>query len=252
MIFFQQNISIGMDEYSLAVYQDVSDIMLRSRKILMQGIGFCVVILGIVGIIIYCQIRRLLLPLYELKCAATRIAQGNYDNCVIFSEKNEIGELTACFQQMTIQIREHIEAVTARNRQQKQLLGSLAHEMRTPLTAVLANADMLLTLRLSPDEQNKALVFIIDEAKRMTHLSEKLLMLSGLCEPNDSPLELRELTIQAILVQHFLIPHTLSTHYLRHRRVVVSQQCHRIASFLRLALTKISSTKYMGIKKTLY
>ena len=58
---------------------------------------------------------------------------------------------------------------------------------------------MLLTLRLSPDEQNKALVFIIDEAKRMTHLSEKLLMLSGLCEPNDSPLELRELTIQAIL-----------------------------------------------------
>lgn len=54
------------------------------------------------------------------------------------------------------------------------------------------------------------------------------------------------------LVQHFLIPHTLSTRYLRHRRVVVSQQCHRIASFLRLALTKISSTKYMGIKKTLY
>ena len=51
------------------------------------------------------------------------------------------------------------------------------------------------------------------------------------------------------LVQHFLIPHTLSTRYLRHRRVVVSQQCHRIASFLRLALTKISSTKYMGIKK---
>ena len=57
---------------------------------------------------------------------------------------------------------------------------------------------------------------------------------------------------QNILVQHFLIPHTLSTRYLRHRRVVVSQQCHRIASFLRLALTKISSTKYMGIKKTLY
>ena len=56
----------------------------------------------------------------------------------------------------------------------------------------------------------------------------------------------------AVLVQHFLIPHTLSTRYLRHRRVVVSQQCHRIASFLRLALTKISSTKYMGIKKTLY
>ena len=54
------------------------------------------------------------------------------------------------------------------------------------------------------------------------------------------------------LVQRFLVPHILSTYYFRHRRVVVSQQCHRIASFLRLALTKIVSTKYMGIKETLY
>ena len=56
----------------------------------------------------------------------------------------------------------------------------------------------------------------------------------------------------AQLVQRFLLPHILSTYYFRHRRVVVSQQCHRIASFLRLALTKIVSTKYMGIKETLY
>ena len=55
-----------------------------------------------------------------------------------------------------------------------------------------------------------------------------------------------------ILAQRFLVPHTLSTFYFRHRCVVVSQQCHRIASFLRLALTKIASTKYMGIKETLY
>ena len=54
------------------------------------------------------------------------------------------------------------------------------------------------------------------------------------------------------LVQCFLIPHTLSTCYFRHRRVVFSQQCHRIVSFLRLVMTKISSTKYMGIKETLY
>ena len=49
---------------------------------------------------------------------------------------------------------------------------------------------------------------------------------------------------QNILVQHFLIPHTLSTRYLRHRRVVVSQQCHRIASFLRLVLSQISGTVF--------
>ena len=71
--------------------------------------------------------------------------------------------------------------------------------MRTPLAAVLANADMMLTLRLRPEEQNKALLFLIDEAKRLTRLSEKMLLLSGLCEPDDSPLELAEIQIQTIL-----------------------------------------------------
>ena len=71
--------------------------------------------------------------------------------------------------------------------------------MRTPLAAVLANADMMLTLRLRPEEQNKALLFLIDEAKRLTRLSEKMLLLSGLCEPCDSPLELAEIQIQTIL-----------------------------------------------------
>ncbi len=199
ILYYQDNISIGMNGYSLAFYQDVTDIAARRKKILAWGAGFCIFMLGIAGVIIYRQIRRLLLPLYELKCAATRIAQGDYDNPVIFSEKNEIGELTECFHQMAAQIKEHIEAMTALNRQQKQLLGGLAHEMRTPLAAVLANADMMLTLRLRPEEQNKALLFLIDEAKRLTRLSEKMLLLSGLCEPDDSPLELAEIQIQTIL-----------------------------------------------------
>ena len=54
------------------------------------------------------------------------------------------------------------------------------------------------------------------------------------------------------LVHRFLIPHIPSTRYLHHCRVVVSQRCHRIASFLRLALMQISSTLYTRIKKTLY
>ncbi len=54
------------------------------------------------------------------------------------------------------------------------------------------------------------------------------------------------------LVHRFLIPPIPSTRYLHHCRVVVSQRCHRIASFLRLALIQISSTLYTRIKKTVY
>ncbi len=58
----------------------------------------------------------------------------------------------------------------------------------------------------------------------------------------------QHMTVPA-LVHRFLIPHIPSTRYLHHCRVVVSQRCHRIASFLRLALIQISSTLYTKIKK---
>ncbi len=54
------------------------------------------------------------------------------------------------------------------------------------------------------------------------------------------------------LVHRFLIPHIPSIRYLCHCRVAVSQQCHRIASFLRLVLIQIPSTLYTRIKKTVY
>ncbi len=47
-----------------------------------------------------------------------------------------------------------------------------------------------------------------------------------------------------MLVQHCTNNSEYSTCYLRQYRVVVSQQCHRIASFLRLVLSQISGTVF--------
>ncbi len=54
------------------------------------------------------------------------------------------------------------------------------------------------------------------------------------------------------LVQHCINLRVICTCLLRHRFVVVSQQCHRIASFLRLALTQNSVTYYFEINAMLY
>ena len=56
----------------------------------------------------------------------------------------------------------------------------------------------------------------------------------------------------AELVQHCINLRVICTCLLRHRFVVVSQQCHRIASFLRLALTQNSVTYYFEINAMLY
>ena len=58
--------------------------------------------------------------------------------------------------------------------------------------------------------------------------------------------------VQTWLVQHCRNNGEYSTRYFRHRRVVVSQRCTGIASFLRLALTKIACTVFTVISAPLY
>lgn len=53
-----------------------------------------------------------------------------------------------------------------------------------------------------------------------------------------------KLSTDAALVQHCANSSEYSTCYLHQSCVVVSQQCHRIASFLRLALSQISGTVF--------
>ena len=72
---------------------------------------------------------------------------------------------------MTGKIKEQIESLSNINRTQKQLIGSLAHELKTPMTAIIGYADTLLTVRLTPERQEKALIYIENECRRLSRLS---------------------------------------------------------------------------------
>jgi signal transduction histidine kinase len=84
----------------------------------------------------------------------------------------------------------------------KQLfIDSLAHEMRTPLTAVMGYARYLQSVDANEEEQQKALGYIAGEAKRLKNLDETLMSLTRLTHdgaelgPVDIPLLLEEVDI---------------------------------------------------------
>ena len=84
------------------------------------------------------------------------------------------------FNLMTGKVREQIEKLSSVNQAQRQLLGSLAHELKTPMTAIIGYADTLLTVRLSPKRQEIALDYIRNECRRpvsYTHLKERKILL---------------------------------------------------------------------------
>lgn len=205
ILFYQEKAGFDVD-YSLIIYLDVTDIYDRTGNLLLKGLGFTVFLLVITGIWIYRSIYRIIEPLDELNRAAAKIAKGEYgiripERRVPVKEKNghlqtdEIAEVAENFNRMAEKVEEHVEKMAEVNEKQRQLLGSLAHEIKTPITAIIGHADVLLTIRLREEKRIDALLFILNEGKRLSRLSEKMLKLAGLYGEREGEVELRDTDI---------------------------------------------------------
>ena len=60
--------------------------------------------------------------------------------------KDEIGEISQAFNHMADRVEMHIQELAEENEKQRRLLGSLAHELKTPMTAIQGYAQTLQRL----------------------------------------------------------------------------------------------------------
>ncbi|MDE6312291.1 MAG: HAMP domain-containing histidine kinase [Lachnospiraceae bacterium] len=180
ILFYMEEVQFGGSIYSFVIYKDVTDIYGRTQRLFFRGMLFAICMLLTMGILLFGGIHRILQPLTVLKTVAAQIAEGEYKSRIQVTGKDEIAEVTISFNRMAAKVEAHIEALTEVNEKQKQLLGSLAHELKTPLTAIIGNADMLLTVHLSEQKTEEAIGYILSEGRRLARLSEKMLKLNDL------------------------------------------------------------------------
>ena len=83
------------------------------------------------------------------------------------------------------------------NETQRQLIGSLSHELKTPLTAIRGYSETLSGVKLSKDQEEKALLYINRESARLSRLSEKMMELTRLYEP-ECRITLREISVEKL------------------------------------------------------
>lgn len=83
------------------------------------------------------------------------------------------------------------------NETQRQLIGSMSHELKTPLTAIKGYSETLLSVKLSPDQEEKSLRYIHQESGRLSRLTEKMMELTRLYEP-ECKAALREVSLEHI------------------------------------------------------
>lgn len=85
----------------------------------------------------------------------------------------------------------------AANEAQLLLIGSMSHELKTPLTAIKGYSETLLSVRLSKEQARKSLEYIYSETGRLSRLTEKMMELTKLYEP-DCRIEFRLVSIEKL------------------------------------------------------
>ena len=156
--------------YQLLLVRDISEIY---NNVLTQ-IGMFLIILGAIVAVainaVFWMIRRMLKPLRDLRETAGAISQGQLDRRVRVRSNDEVGALSVSFNQMADQIECQMEELAQVSERRKQLLGSLAHELKTPMTSIIGYSDTLLHVRINEEQQKKALTHINNECRRLERL----------------------------------------------------------------------------------
>lgn len=83
------------------------------------------------------------------------------------------------------------------NEAQRQLIGSMSHELKTPLTAMKGYSETLLSVKLTHEQEEKALDYINRESGRLSRLSEKMMELTKLYEP-ECRIALQEISLETL------------------------------------------------------
>ena len=116
-------------------------------------------------------------PLRRLMKATNEIGAGNFSYRTGINGDDEISILAQKFDEMAGQIENDIEQLKASAEQQEMFVGAFTHEIKTPMTSILGYADLLRTQKLNAKDTEDALNYIFTEAKRLEHLSLKMLEL---------------------------------------------------------------------------
>ncbi len=87
--------------------------------------------------------RRLRVPLALLRDASQRIAQNDLDFHVAYDRTDELGRLCAAFERMRAALEQNERAAWRAAEERRRLDAALAHDLRTPLTVLRGQTDLL-------------------------------------------------------------------------------------------------------------
>src|ERR1051326_6654624 len=160
---------VGAMLYAAALTLVVTGYLGRSAALIVLIVG--VILLPISFLLVR---RRLWVPLSALERGIQQVADGDLTTQVPVARADELGNVTAHFNQMTRVLRDRAEE-QGRFAAAGELLSGVAHEVNNPLMAIASHAELRLADAKLPAQQRNEMHSILRQAQRAAKLLRGLL-----------------------------------------------------------------------------
>ncbi len=127
--------------------------------------------------------RSFFRPIDELNVAMQHIKDGNFDYILPtdVKEKGEIGAMYRNYEDMRLRLKESAEEKIEREKQNKELISNISHDLKTPITAIKGYSQGLIEgVADNPEKQMKYIKIINSKANDMNNLINELTLYSSI------------------------------------------------------------------------
>lgn len=149
------------------------------RLILECCVAICCILVITALLLIVWIYRSMIIPIKKLQQGVENIKEGNLDFEIHASEDDEIGELCVAFEGMRERLKENAEEKLHNESESRALISNIAHDLKTPITAVKGYAEGIIDgVANTPEKVEKYIRTIYNKANEMDTLINELTLYS--------------------------------------------------------------------------
>ena len=146
-----------------------------------------------IGLWIY---RSIATPLVKLKKATQNIKEGNLDFVLDVEGTDEFSELCQDFEEMRKRLRESAEEKIILDKENKELISNISHDLKTPITAVKGYVEGIMDgVADTPEKMDRYVKTIYNKTNEMDHLINELTFYSKI-DTNRIPYTFSKLNVE--------------------------------------------------------
>ena len=146
-----------------------------------------------VGLWIY---RSIAVPMVKLKKATQNIKEGNLDFVLEVEGNDEFSQLCQDFEEMRKRLKESTEEKILMDKENKELISNISHDLKTPITAVKGYVEGIMDgVADTPEKMDRYVRTIYNKTNEMDHLINELTFYSKI-DTNRIPYTFSKLNVE--------------------------------------------------------